>query len=555
MKRSLKITLGVIVVLLLLVAMIPLFINANTFRPTIEANLSKSLGRKVHIGDMKFSIFTGSLRAQNVTVADDPAFSATPFLQTQNLKIGVEMKPLLFDHQVHVTSFTADEPTVHLIHAANGTWNFSSLGANAGNKSPGQASAGGASQPSSTPEITVGKFEVDNGTVTVASLPPTGNPLVYTNVNFASQNFSLGSRFPVVLSAGLPGNGELKLTGEAGPIAQGDASLTPFNTKLELKHFDPVAAGVVEPSEGIAMVADTNATLVSDSRTVTAVGTLRANRFKFAREGTPARQPIDFAYNLVYNLSNRVLQINSLQPRVGTAAVNIKGTVAMAGKEAVLGLQSAAGGLPIDQVEAVLPAFGVQLPSGSQLQGGTLGFNFNITGPTSATVVSGPVAIDNTRINGFNLGAKMQGLSGANTGNSTLIRSLHTNLTSAPSGIRTDNLAVVVPGLGNATGAGTISPGKVLNYALLLKLDSGVGVLGMVDSLAGQRISTATANGIPVTVTGPASNPSFHADLSNLMKNNAGSIVDTFLNQKGKGSQQTQKPNPSSLINGIMGSK
>lgn len=550
MKRSLKVVLGVIIVLLIIVALIPLFINANTFKPKIESDLSAALGRKVTIGDMSFSIFTGSLQAKNVAIADDPAFSTTPLLHTPNLKIGVEMKPLIFDHQVHVTSFTASQPAVHLVHAANGAWNFSSFGtANA----PGKAASGAsnARQDSSMPQLTVKTFQVENGTVTVTSMPAESKPAVYTQVNLSAQNFSFASRFPFTLSANLPGSGTLKLDGQAGPIAKGDASLTPFNATLDLKQFNPVMSGFVDPSQGLAMVADANAKLGSDGRNVTAVGTARANGLKVARQGTPAQKPLDLGYDLIYNLQSRVLAVQSLQPRMGNVAVNTKGTVELAGKEPILKLQTAGGGLPIDQVEALLPAFGVQLPSGSKLQGGTLGFNLSITGPANATVISGPVTIDNTRMAGFNLGAKIQGLNGANTGNATLIRSMRTNLTDAPSGVRTDNLVIVVPGLGTATGAGTISPSNILNYQLLLKLDSGVGTLGMINNLAGQRISTATANGIPLTVTGPASNPSFHADLSNLLKNNAGGIINGIMNRRGN--TPGKKPNASDLIHGLLG--
>jgi AsmA protein len=561
MKRSLKIVLGVVVLLLIIVALIPLFINANTFKPKIEADLSAALGRKVTIGDMSFSIFTGSLKAKNVAIADDPAFGATPFLQTPNLKIGVEMKPLIFDHQVHVTSFTADQPAVQLVHAANGTWNFSSMGtanasgnaktANAANNAKTANASGNAKQNSSMPQLTVQTFKVENGTVTVTSVPATSKPVTYTQVNLSAENFSFASRFPFTLSATLPGSGQLKLDGQAGPIAQGDASLTPFTATLDVKQFNPVAAGLVDASQGLAMVADANARLGSDGQNVAVVGSLRANGLKVSRQGTPAQQPLDLAYNLNYNLQSRVLAVQSLQPRIGNVAINTKGTVELAGTDPVLKLQTAGGGLPIDQLEALLPAFGVKLPSGSKLQGGTLGFNFAVNGTPNATVITGPLTVDNTHMAGFNLGQKIQGLNGASTGNSTLIRSLLTTVTAAPSGVRTDNLVIVIPGLGTATGAGTISPSSILNYQGLLKLDNGVGVLGMANTLAGQRISAATANGIPLTVTGPASNPVFHADISNLLKNNAGGIINGLINSKGNA--QGKQQNPSDLINGILG--
>ena len=56
---------GVVVLLLLAVVLVPLFINANTFRPTLETQLSSALGRKVTLGNLSFSIFSGS-GSQNI---------------------------------------------------------------------------------------------------------------------------------------------------------------------------------------------------------------------------------------------------------------------------------------------------------------------------------------------------------------------------------------------------------------------------------------------------------------------------------------------------------
>ncbi|MHB1744986.1 MAG: hypothetical protein ACYCRE_09460, partial [Acidobacteriaceae bacterium] len=70
MKRILTIAGAALGVLILILVLIPLFVSANTFRPQIEIMASLSLGRKVHIGNLSFSIFSGSLTADNLSVAD-----------------------------------------------------------------------------------------------------------------------------------------------------------------------------------------------------------------------------------------------------------------------------------------------------------------------------------------------------------------------------------------------------------------------------------------------------------------------------------------------------
>ncbi len=116
-----SILVAVAVLFLLAVLLVPLFVNANTFRPTLETQLSTALGRKVTLGNLSFSVLSGSLVADNISIADDPAFSSKPFLQAQSLHIGVEVVPLLFHRQLLVTSFVADSPTINLVHNGSGS--------------------------------------------------------------------------------------------------------------------------------------------------------------------------------------------------------------------------------------------------------------------------------------------------------------------------------------------------------------------------------------------------------------------------------------------------
>ena len=83
MKRPLRYVIIAVVVLVVLCLALPFFIDANQFRPTVEAELSTTLQRQVKIGNLKFSLLSGSLTADNLAVADDPAFSHSPFLTAQ----------------------------------------------------------------------------------------------------------------------------------------------------------------------------------------------------------------------------------------------------------------------------------------------------------------------------------------------------------------------------------------------------------------------------------------------------------------------------------------
>src|SRR5579863_134907 len=118
MKRVARV-LAILVVLLLAVAIsLPFLIDANQFRPRLEAELTKALGREVKLADLKLSILSGGVTASDLTIADDPAFSPTNFLSAKTLAVGVELQPLVFSKKLNVTGIQIDGPEISLIQSA-----------------------------------------------------------------------------------------------------------------------------------------------------------------------------------------------------------------------------------------------------------------------------------------------------------------------------------------------------------------------------------------------------------------------------------------------------
>jgi AsmA protein len=514
----------------IVIAVIPFVVNADTFRPAIQDELSSALGRKVTLGDISLSLLTGNLVAENISIADDPAFSPTPFLEARELRIGVHLGPLIFHHSVQITTFSVDSPSIHLIHAANGTWNFSSLGS---------AASRSTSQPaSSSPSFTANELKIENGSAVLSSVPAAGNPFTCTDVNLTVKQLSFTQSFPFELSLKVAGGGSLSLSGSAGPIAQNDTSLTPFQATLAIKHFDPVAAGAVQPSVGISMVADFDAQVTSNGGNLTTTGKATASQLKLARNGSPAPQPVDIDFSLSDSLSSRTGQLTDLAIHTGAVAAHITGNFSHDGDEAVLNLHLSAPNLPVDQVEQLLPAAGVTLPSGSRLKGGTLTANLAITGPVNATTISGPIELDNSALEGFDLGSRIQGINPlSGTSNGTEIQKLSADVNNSPQGTRFNNIDAEVPKIGTATGEGTVSPTDELNFQLNAKIAALSAVGGVVNNAVGGLLgkgsqSQSNSGGIPLTITGTASNPSIHAQLGKMLKQAANGIVKNPVAQK-----------------------
>ena len=531
MKRRWKIAAAVAGALLLMLAAIPLLVNINTFKPAIESQLSIRLGRQVKLGELSLSVLSGTVDARDLSVADDPQFSSEPFITATEFHIGVEMRPLVFHRQIIIDSLAIESPQIHLVHAANGAWNFSTLGQGAAKQAQAQKQTG-------IPEFTVGDIAIKNGHAKVENLPAVGAPQIVDKIDLTMQNFAMAKQFPFTLSAVLPGQATMGMTGTAGPINPNDLAKTTFDAKLALHHFDPVATGFVDKSAGISLLADIDAHAVSDGSAVSSSGTVHAQHLQLRPDAVPAPKSIDIAYTVKHSLSDNAGQLQDAAFQTGKLAAHTSGSYSMQPGNITVNLKLAGENLPIDDLQSLLPAVGVKLPNGSVLQGGTLTTHLTIVGPLQALVISGPVELANTRLSGFNPSSQLKGIVAAatgDTGNITNIQALRVQLQVTKDGIHATDIFISMPSIGEAVGNGTVSSSGALNFKLSMKVDTSrgvggkaVGLLTMMNGTAGKTASQAAATGLPVTITGTSSKPIITPDVNGMMKSNGKQLTNTI---------------------------
>jgi AsmA protein len=500
--------LAIAVALLIVVAVaLPFLVNVNSFRPEIESNLSSALGRPAKVGNLGLSVFSGSVEADQLSIADDPKFSPSPFIQAKSLKVGVEMLPLIFGKQLHITHLRIDQPQITLLRGRDGVWNFSSLG-NQSAKSAQPAQAAEKKTSGAPANLSVAKLDIVDGTVTVGSLTGKRKPIVYEKVNVTMRNFSSASKFPVTASISLPGGGSLKIDGDAGPIDAADASLTPVEAKLTFSKLDLSQSALADPELGITGAADFDGTLTSDGHIAKASGTLKATSLKLVPKGSPSAVPVQVAFTVEHDLKRESGKLLQGDVSVGKALAKLTGTYDMHGETTSVQTKLNGQAMPVDDLEGMLPALGVVPPKGSKLKGGMVSLEIDSTGPLNKLVSTGWVKMSNAGLEGFSLVSKLSaipGLAGKQGGNDTAIQNLSCDVRNAPDVTRLDKINAVIPSLGTVTGAGTISPNQELNFKMLATL-SGAGAA--VTNVAGLG-----AGGIPVSVGGTASNPTFTPDL------------------------------------------
>jgi AsmA protein len=546
MKRILKIAAIVLAVIVVVLIAIPFFINVNSFRPKIEATATEALGRQVKVGNLGLSLLTGTVTADDISIADDPAFANAPFVTAKSLKVGVELMPLIFSKQLNVTGITLEQPQITMLKTADGKWNFSSLGGNAAKKAPAK------SDTSAPTNLSVAKLNVNNGKLIVGKANSKAKPHVYDDVNIAVTDFSLTSQFPFKLTAKLPAGGNADISGKAGPINSTDAAKTPFSSSVKVNNMDIAASGFIDPASGIAGLASFDGTLNSDGSKAKAEGMFTGNKMQFSPKGSPAPSTITVKHLVNLDLDKESGNVALGDVKIGKALAHLTGTFQTQGETQSLNMKLDAPNMPVEDLQATLPALGVILPSGSQLKGGTLSANLSIVGPIDKLVITGPVRLANSKLAGFDLGSKLSALS-AFTGKTasnpdTSIQNFSLNARVAPEGTKADNINLAIPALGVITGGGTVSPAGALAFKMLANLQGGVA--GGLTQMAGLG---SAKGGVPFSIAGTTSKPEFVPDVKGMATGMAGSALQGVLSGNKPG---TNKPgNVVDTLGGFLGKK
>ena len=100
-------------------------IDVNRFKPMLESELSTALNRQVKLGNLKLSLLSGEVAADDLSVSEDQAFGKPAFISAKSLRVGAEIWPFLTARRLIVRYLTLDQPEIVLrgdsqLHGARG---------------------------------------------------------------------------------------------------------------------------------------------------------------------------------------------------------------------------------------------------------------------------------------------------------------------------------------------------------------------------------------------------------------------------------------------------
>lgn len=125
-RRRILWALGIVALIVALVLGPPL-INANRFRHRITQSVSESLGRPVRIDSVTLNLLpVPGFTLDNFVVGDDPAFSSEPVIRANSVRVTLRVWSL-WRRRVEFSRISLEDPSVNLVHRADGRWNIESL--------------------------------------------------------------------------------------------------------------------------------------------------------------------------------------------------------------------------------------------------------------------------------------------------------------------------------------------------------------------------------------------------------------------------------------------
>ena len=153
-KRVLTVSGVLFAILLIALAAVPYLLDANRFRPVVQAQLEQTLHRPVSLGELHLQAFPPAIRISGFVIGQPKGLVSTqPFLQAKEVSAGIALWPLLHK-EINIRTLRLQSPAVEIVRSPAGVWNYE-----IGNGGPAAGSASGT--------ITLDELRIEDGLVAI----------------------------------------------------------------------------------------------------------------------------------------------------------------------------------------------------------------------------------------------------------------------------------------------------------------------------------------------------------------------------------------------------
>jgi AsmA protein len=245
---------GVVTLIILILLVLPFFVDAEKYKPLLENKVTEMTGRPFSVGgDVTFSFFPFvGVSFSDLHLGNPPDFEATDFISIKSFEVRVKLLPLL-SRDVQVKRFVVNEPQIELIKSkqGRGNWEFTTQKSGKSPQEPAQ-------KPTSEKpleglpirSLTVGDFSVTKGSIAWID-KATGTHKTIDQLDLVLADLSFDRPIGLTLSARMDDK-PVAVNGTVGPIGQNPGKATiPLN--LDIKALSDLAltlqGTVVSPAE------------------------------------------------------------------------------------------------------------------------------------------------------------------------------------------------------------------------------------------------------------------------------------------------------------------
>jgi hypothetical protein len=118
---------AIAILVLLLLVLLPPYISLNRYQRRIATAISDSLGRPVHLDRVSLNLLPmPGFTLENLVVDEDPAFGSEPVIRANSVRATLRLSSL-WTRRVEFSTISFDEPSVNLVHNADGKWNLETI--------------------------------------------------------------------------------------------------------------------------------------------------------------------------------------------------------------------------------------------------------------------------------------------------------------------------------------------------------------------------------------------------------------------------------------------
>jgi hypothetical protein len=112
---------------ILLLVLLPPLISVNRYQKRVANSISDSLGRPVHLDKVSLNLLPlPGFILENLVVDEDPAFGSEPVIRANSVRATLRISSL-WRRRVEFSTISFTDPSVNLVHLANGKWNLESI--------------------------------------------------------------------------------------------------------------------------------------------------------------------------------------------------------------------------------------------------------------------------------------------------------------------------------------------------------------------------------------------------------------------------------------------